>query len=57
MTVIRKATINSKNRCEELARVEMEVSALLLCGEVDVLFIGGRNGVLSFVRWPDYFHD
>lgn len=33
----------------------MSVSALKVCGEVDTLFLGGMNGILYMIRWPDFF--
>jgi hypothetical protein len=53
--VVTKCSINSKNKCEELAKIDLAITAVRLCGDIDILFLGGANGVLYFIRWPEFF--
>jgi hypothetical protein len=38
-----------------LAKVDLCITAIKLCGDIDILFLGGANGVLYFIRWPEFF--
>jgi hypothetical protein len=55
--VITKCSMNSKNKCEELAKIDLVITAVRLCGDIDILFMGGANGVLYFIRWPEFFQN
>jgi hypothetical protein len=52
--VLAKATVNSNNRCEIIAKIQLAASAVLPVGELGVCFIGCTDGTLHMVKWPHY---
>lgn len=54
MLVLDKCNINTKNKCEIVSKIEVNASSLFLLPEIGILFVGGRNGVIHMLKWPDY---
>ena len=52
--VLSKCSINSNGRCEVVSKMEVSARSVCLCPDIGVLLLGGANGVLYLLRWPDY---
>lgn len=54
MLVLAKSNINTKNRCEVISKIEIAATSAYLLAEIGVLLVGGKDGVLHMLKWPDY---